>query len=103
MNARQRAVEIFNRYKRKYDGEVQGCCPVIASDIMREIGGEPVAGFLCFGGTKRQHWWVELNGEILDPMGDDIVSHEDFWEREEVHRNVDIFDGILPRYELWRV
>lgn len=102
-DVRQRASAIYRRYLSRYDGEVQGCCPVIAADIMAEIGGEAVAGYLCFGGVERPHWWVEYSGITLDPMGDDQMSHESYWERREAHRDQGQFAAILPRYEQWRV
>jgi hypothetical protein len=100
---KQIASEIYGAYKHRYDGEVQGCCPVIASDIINRIGGVAVAGRLRLGGNERTHWWVDLDGVTIDPMGDDFISHEDFFERVEVHRNQAIFVSILPRYEQWRI
>lgn len=97
---------VHQKYVRHYDGEIQGCCPLIADEIQREVGGEVVAGEITFyGGTQRRtHWWVDLGGVTLDPMGDDMMScPEDFAERIEVHRDRSIFDAILPKYEQWRV
>lgn len=97
------ATEIYQRYKRHYDGETQGCCLVIVSDILNKIGGEPVAGHLVFGDTRRSHWWVEFEGITLDPMGDDLMSHESWFDRDEEHRDRNLFERILPDYERWRV
>ena len=97
------ATAIYRKYRDHYDGEVQGCCPLIADEIAEATGGEVVAGYLCFGGVRRGHWWVELDGVTLDPMGDDLMSHESFFSRDEEHRDRRTLDAILPRYEQWRV
>lgn len=106
MNDQQKAAAIFAKYNRHYDGEVQGCCPLIADEIQREVGGEVVAGYLTFfgGSQRRTHWWVEKDGATLDPMGDEFMKHpEDYAAREVAHRDRGIFDRILPQYEQWRV
>ncbi len=96
---------IFRRYYDHYDGEVQGCCPVIADEISATIGGEIVAGELTWhsGSCRRTHWWVEKDGVVLDPMGDWLLEPEMATGREEHHRDRYVFDAILPRYERWRV
>jgi len=95
---------IFDRYKIKYNGEVQGCCPVIADEIQKSVGGEVVAGELTWygGSCRRAHWWVEKDGERLDPMGDWLLSYEEGTGRCEHHRDRSIFESILPEYERWR-
>jgi len=37
-----------------------------------------VAGELTwYGGTcRRTHWWVEKDGQVVDPMGDDFLRSE---------------------------
>lgn len=98
--------DVYQKYVRHYDGEIQGCCLLIADEIQRAVGGDVVAGELTFfGGTQRRtHWWVDLNGMTLDPMGDDMMSDpRDFAERVEIHRDRAIFDAILPQYEQWRI
>lgn len=100
------AAAIYDKYMRRYDGEIQGCCPLIADEIHRAIGGEVVAGWITFfgGSQRRTHWWVEKDGVTLDPMGDEFMKYpEDYAAREEAHRDRDIFDRILPQYEQWRV
>ena len=98
------ARNIFERYRVHYDGEVQGCCPLIADEIQRAVGGELVAGELVYlGSNRRTHWWVEKDGVILDPMGDWMFAPDDFMHREEVHRDRGEFETILPRFEQWRV
>ena len=94
--------EIFEKYRRRYDGEIQGCCPLIADEIQRAVGGEIVAGYLRWPGCQRSHWWVEKDGKVIDPMGDDLLSYETWGDREEEHRDRAIFEAILPRYEQWR-
>lgn len=97
--------QIFRKYHDAYDGETQGCCPLIADEIQRAIGGEVVAGELLWNGgaCKRTHWWVATrDGKVVDPMGDYLLSFEDWPDRREIHRNRAEFDAILPRYEQWR-
>jgi hypothetical protein len=95
--------EIYKKYHDRYDGEIQGCCLLIADEIQKAVGGEVVAGFLTFSGHKRSHWWVEKEGQTIDPMGDHILSFEDYPGREEEHRDFELFEELLPNYEQWRV
>jgi len=102
MNNKELADIIFKHYYDVYGGEVQGCCPVIADDIQKAIGGEIVLGYLHFATTKRSHWWVEKEGVVYDPMGDEY-SNEPCFRREEIHRdNMEILK-ILPCYEQYRL
>jgi hypothetical protein len=96
---------IFRKYHDAYNGETQGCCPLIADEIQRAIGGEVVAGELTWygGSCRRTHWWVVKDGTVIDPMGDYLLSFEEGTGREEAHRNRATFDAILPRYERWRI
>lgn len=96
--------EIYEKYKKAYDGEVQGCCLLIADEILKNIGGEIVAGYLTWygGSCRRSHWWVEKDNQIIDPMGDEFLKYEDYPGRKEVHRNLDIFRKNLLNYEQWR-
>src|SRR5688500_14904986 len=93
---------IYQRYYDHYDGEVQGCCPLIADEVQRLIGGEVVAGERTWAGGRRTHWWVEKDGAVIDPMGDHLLSYEDYPGRVEAHRDRGIFNAILSRYEQWR-
>jgi len=97
--------DIFEKYKTYYGTNLQGCCPLIADEIQSAVGGDVVAGELTwFGGScRRTHWWVEKDGKVLDPMGDEFLSTEDATDRCEVHRDRAIFRNILPQYERWRV
>lgn len=96
---------IWRKYRDRYDGETQGCCPLIADEIQRAVGGEVVAGELTWygGSCRRTHWWVVKDGKVIDPMGDDFLRHEEYPGREEKHRDRRIFENILPDYERWRV
>lgn len=96
---------IYQKYHDRYDGEIQGCCPLIADEIQRAVGGDVVAGEIrLYGAAKgRTHWWVEKDGVTLDPMGDAMMDPRDYPERVEIHRDRSIFEAILPRYEQWRV
>jgi hypothetical protein len=96
---------IFAKYRAAYDSELQGCCLLIADEISRAVGGEVVAGELTWygGSCRRTHWWVERNGQVIDPMGDDFLRYEEGVGRQESHRDRAIFNALLPRYERWRV
>lgn len=99
------AMAVWQKYRDHYDGETQGCCPLIADEIQREIGGEVVAGYISiYGGTsRRSHWWVEKDGQRIDPMGQATFDERDYPEWEEVHRDRSILEQILPAYEQWRL
>jgi hypothetical protein len=97
--------EIFEHYLKHYDNEVQGCCLLLADEIQQEIGGDVVAGVLTWygGSCSRTHWWVEKDGETIDPMGDWFLSSEVATGRTVFHRDRNAFEAILPRYEQWRL
>ena len=99
------AQEIYRKYKERYADEIQGCCLLIADEIKAACGGEVVAGYLTWNGgsCKRTHWWVVADGKILDPMGDYLLSFEDYPGRREEHRDQTLFERLLPEYEQWRV
>lgn len=99
------AKAIYQKYHAHYDGEIQGCCPLIADEICAATGAAPVAGEITFygGSVRRSHWWAEKDGITLDPMGDAMMDPRDFPERVEMHRDRTIFEVILPRYEQWRI
>jgi len=104
-SAKATAQAIYRKYYTHYDGEIQGCCPLIADEICRATGAVPVAGEITFygGGVRRTHWWAEKDGVILDPMGDAIMDPRDYPERVEIHRDAGVFAQILPLYEQWRL
>ena len=99
------AKAVYDKYVKHYDGEIQGCCLLIADEIQRALGGELVAGYLtwCGGSCRRSHWWVELGGKTIDPMGDHLLSYEDYPGRQEEHRNQELFMELLQQYEIWRI
>jgi len=97
--------QIYHKYYHAYDGDIQGCCLLIADEIHTAIGGAVVAGQLTWydGSCRRDHWWVEKDGVVIDPMGEALLTHEEAPGREEVHRDYGIFAAVLPAYEQWRV
>lgn len=103
--AMERAYEIYSRYTDAYGWNTQGCCLLVADEILRAVGGEPVAGELTWygGSCRRTHWWVEKDGEVLDPMGDAFIKYEDYAARVEHHRDAALFARLLPTYEKWRI
>lgn len=100
-----KAASIYNKYVAAYDNEIQGCCLLIADEIQKAVGGEVVAGELTWygGSCRRPHWWVEKDGQAIDPMGDYLLSFEDYPGRVIVHRDRETFESLLPNYEQWRV
>lgn len=104
---RDRAIvrKIFTKYQSEYGRNLQGCCLLIADEIKREIGGDAVAGELTwFGGScRRTHWWIEKEGVVIDPMGDEFLNGEVAPGRHEEHRDQEVFASLLPEYERWRV
>lgn len=96
---------IYQKYVQAYNSEIQGCCLLIADEIQKQIGGDVVAGELTWygGSCRRTHWWVEKDGRIIDPMGDEFLRHEEYTGRLEHHRDRTIFENLLPQYEQWRI
>lgn len=99
------AQDIYAKYIAAYGSNPQGCCLLIADEIQRAIGGDVVAGELTWygGSCRRTHWWVEKDGRVIDPMGDDFLRTEIATGRVEAHRDREVLDVILPRYERLRV
>ena len=93
------AQEIYERYKDMYGSNTQGLCAYIAKDIINAIGGIPTAGYITwFGGScRREHWWVEKNGLIIDPMGDDRLGNEVGYRHEKVHQDLGVFMQMLNK------
>ncbi len=105
MDCKTVAQDVFEKYQAIYGSNLQGCCPLIADEIQQQVGGEVVAGYLTWysGSCRRSHWWVEKDGILLDPMGEDFLKGEVATGRQEVHRSRIMLDSVLPRYEQWRV
>lgn len=97
--------EIYSTYVDRYGKNTQGCCLVIADEIQKVTGGDIVAGELTWhgGSCRRYHWWVERNGAIIDPMGDWVLSGEKSVGRNEIHRDKNIFNFLLPEFEKYRI
>ena len=81
---------VYLRYKTMY-GFPQGYCGQIAEEIQKQIGGELVAGFLAFNTHDREHWWVDFNGTIIDPMSDEL-------KKTDEHRHVEVHRDLSQRY-----
>jgi hypothetical protein len=77
---------IYEKYKAFY-GFPQGKCGQIAEEIQAAIGGEIVAGVLDGGYFQRNHWWVEKDGVIIDPMSDELAI-TDPHKHVEKHRDL---------------
>ena len=77
---------IYAAYTAMY-GFPQGMCGQLAEHLQKEVGGEIVAGYLKFPTFQRAHWWLELNGTIIDPMSDELMR-TDPHSHEEVHRDI---------------
>lgn len=77
---------IYLTYKARY-GFPQGYCGQIAEDIQKKIGGQIVAGYLVFKTHNREHWWLDLEGVIIDPMSDELMM-SDPHTHKEVHRDM---------------
>lgn len=99
--------DLYLRYRwGMYDSSC--VCLECATTVRREntgFGGEVVAGELTWygGSCRRTHWWVVKDGQVIDPMGDELLRHEEAPGREEIHRDRRVFENILPDYERWRV
>lgn len=99
------AEAIYAQYEMRYGHELQGCCLLIADEIQKITGGDVVAGELTWygGSCRRTHWWVEVDGEVLDPMGRRLLEYEEAPGRVEHHRDRDLFKRLLHQYEMCRV
>lgn len=95
--AKALADRIFQRYRNANDGDVQGLCAQIVDEICDATGAEPVAGYLRTAmGMNRAHWWAELDGQTLDPMGDHLSAEPGF-KRVEAHRSREEFVSECQR------
>lgn len=96
---------VVEKYRLAYGGDLQGLCLVVADEVRKVVGGQVVAGYLCWygGSCRRSHWWVEAHGAVVDPIGDEFLEAEVATWREEVHRDAGVFASVLPRYEKYRL
>lgn len=76
---------IYTKYTSLY-GFPQGFCGQIAAEIQQKLGGDLVAGYLRFRTHDREHWWVDVGGNIVDPMSDDLMA-TDPHVHIEIHRD----------------
>jgi hypothetical protein len=99
------AQDIHAKYAAAYGSNLQGCCLLIAYEIQKAIGGDVVAGELTWygGSCRRTHWWVEKDGQVIDPMGDELLRTEEATGRSEAHRDYEVFEMLLPQYARWRI
>ena len=78
---------VYAMYEAKAGGFPQGYCGQIAEEIQRQCGGELVAGWLEYGIGRREHWWLEIDGSIVDPMAEAFNEHTPC-RHIEAHRNI---------------
>lgn len=81
---------IYEKYKAFY-GFPQGKCGQIAEEIQAAVGGEIVAGQLDGGYFQRNHWWVEKDGIIIDPMSDELAI-------TDPHRHIEHHRDLALKY-----
>lgn len=78
---------IYYKYEFIAGGFPQGYCGQIAEEIQAIHGGELVAGWLDYGYGEREHWWLDIDGCIVDPMGEIFNMHTPCRHRE-AHRDI---------------
>jgi len=83
----------YEEYKLLYGGNIQGLCEKLAKTIQSKIGGTKTAGYITWygGSCRRSHWWIEKNGIVIDPMGDDRLGDELGYTHEKIHQD----DSVL--------
>lgn len=65
------AEAVVDEFERKYGkGESRGACRTIAELIAERIGGTVVAGYIRMVQGDAQHYWVEKDGEVIDPLAE---------------------------------
>lgn len=98
------SIRITMKYYRKYDGELQGLCSLIAQDIIDKIGGVPIAGYIKYGsGNKRTHWWVDFMGVRIDPIVGIMFNTNDYPKHVEVHRDWKLFKKEVADKKAYRI
>lgn len=78
---------IYWKYEAIVGGFPQGYCGQIAEEIQKECGGDLIAGWLEYGTGKREHWWLEIDGNIVDPMSEQFNVHTPC-RHIEAHRDI---------------
>jgi len=80
---------IFRNWHDRLGGEMQGACAVVAMEVYFCLDCEDkcvVGGYLTSAtGWRRAHWWIEKNGIVYDPMGEEYKNEPGF-KREVAHR-----------------
>ncbi len=79
---------VYCKYEIKAGGFPQGFCGQIAEELQKFYGGEIVAGYLNYGIGQRQHWWLETDKNIIDPMFEVFNSHTKC-RHIKVHNNLE--------------
>lgn len=83
---------IYEKYKMLYGHFPQGYCGQLASEIQKILNkGELVAGYLNFQGFRREHWWLDIDGEIIDPMSDELME-------TDKHRHIEVHRDLNKKY-----
>ncbi|MHB8172738.1 MAG: hypothetical protein ACYDG6_14610 [Thermincolia bacterium] len=97
MTDKEIAESVYEGYKGLYGDNIQGLCGQLAKSIQSQIGGIITAGYIIWygGSCRRSHWWVEKNGIVIDPMGDDRVGQEIGYDHEKVHQDINIFNKLF--------
>lgn len=89
MNEAETVARIFNWWNHRLGGELQGACAIVAAEIYFELAckdEDVVGGYLTSAtGWRRPHWWIEKDGKVYDPMGDEYRNEPGF-KREVAHR-----------------
>ena len=78
---------VYAMHEAKAGGFPQGYCGQIAEQIQKQCGGELVAGWLEYGTGRREHWWLEIDGSIVDPMSEVFNEHTPC-RHIEAHRDI---------------
>jgi hypothetical protein len=78
---------VYAMHEAKAGGFPQGYCGQIAEQIQKQCGGELVAGWLEYGTGRREHWWLEIDNNIVDPMAEEFNKHTPC-RHIEAHRNI---------------
>lgn len=71
MNDEQEAYNIVKDFEALHgEGESRGACQTIAKIIANKIGGKVVKGYVRMRQGDAQHWWVEKEEKIIDPLAE---------------------------------
>lgn len=65
------AHQIVIEFERVHgEGESRGACKIIAKMIASRINGNVVCGYIRMLQGDAQHWWVEKDNKIIDPLAE---------------------------------